>query len=316
MANFTAEDETNTTLKTERFRSSLPPSLAAFVIALNAFLAITASLGNALVLTALHKVTSIHPPTKLLFRSLAVTDLCVGLISQPLLAVHVIPRLTYINSNLSYYSEQVGGGSRFILCTISILTSTAISVDRLLALFLGLRYRHVVTLRRVRAIVSCFWLLSCSLGAWRYSTWGSGAARITFIVVMLLCLVASVFSYIKIYLRLRRRQLQVQGHLQQAQPPNAGGVVPLNIAKYKKTVSSIAWVQFTLLVCVLPYIVVGMLFTYKKIPPGVSGMVFFRMAVKILYFNSSLSPILYCWKTEQRSKTSSEGHTQTAKLLL
>ena len=55
----------------------------AILAGINIFLAITASLCNTLILTALHKVTSIYPPTKLLFQCLAVTDLLVGLISQP-----------------------------------------------------------------------------------------------------------------------------------------------------------------------------------------------------------------------------------------
>ena len=42
-----------------------------------------------------------------------------------------------------------------VLATVSILSSTAISLDRLLALMMGLRYRHVVTLRRVRALIIC-----------------------------------------------------------------------------------------------------------------------------------------------------------------
>ena len=51
---------------------------------LNILVSITAFLGNALILAALHKVSSIYPPTKLLFQCLAVSDLCVGLIRGPL----------------------------------------------------------------------------------------------------------------------------------------------------------------------------------------------------------------------------------------
>ena len=50
---------------------------------LNGFVAITAFLGNTLILVALHKETSLHAPSKLLLRSLATTDLCVGLIVEP-----------------------------------------------------------------------------------------------------------------------------------------------------------------------------------------------------------------------------------------
>ena len=55
-----------------------------FFSALNIFLSIVASMGNALTLGSLHKESSLHPPTKRLFRCLAVTDLCVGVIIQPL----------------------------------------------------------------------------------------------------------------------------------------------------------------------------------------------------------------------------------------
>ena len=58
-----------------------------FIAVLNVFLSITASLGNGLVLVALRKDSSLHPPSKLLLRNLAVTDLCAGLFSEPLYAV-------------------------------------------------------------------------------------------------------------------------------------------------------------------------------------------------------------------------------------
>jgi len=54
--------------------------------------------------------------------------------------------------------------STVVLAAVSILSSTAISVDRLLALMMGLRYRHV-SLRRVRALIICVWILSCALAA-------------------------------------------------------------------------------------------------------------------------------------------------------
>ena len=47
-------------------------------------LTITATIGNSLILVALHKETSLNPASKLLLRSLAITDLGVGVIGQPL----------------------------------------------------------------------------------------------------------------------------------------------------------------------------------------------------------------------------------------
>ena len=51
-------------------------------------LSITAFLTNSLILVALHKESSLHRPSKLLYRSLATTDLLVGLVAQPLYATY------------------------------------------------------------------------------------------------------------------------------------------------------------------------------------------------------------------------------------
>ena len=58
--------------------------------ALNIFLSITAFLGNTLVLVALHREISLHPSSKLLYRNLAITDLCVGIIAEPLAVIYWI----------------------------------------------------------------------------------------------------------------------------------------------------------------------------------------------------------------------------------
>ena len=86
MANSTEYE--NSTSATEVTSWNAYSTSMAILAGINIFLAITASLGNTLILIALHKVTSINPPTKLLFRCLAVTDLFVGLISQPLYLIH------------------------------------------------------------------------------------------------------------------------------------------------------------------------------------------------------------------------------------
>ena len=231
-------------MKTTTFRNGeqLLKGIGLFLVALNILPSVTAFLSNALILAALHKVSSIYPPTKLLFRCLAVTDLCIGLVLQPLYAMLVISQVTTnINWNKFYIVRFLQIFSTFVLCGVSILTSTAISVDRLLALLLGLRYRHV-TLRRVRAAI-IFWLSSFALCGWmRFS---GGNIFIVFIVVITLCLLTSLFSYNKIYLPLRHHQSQSQPQFHQAHPPSAGQI-PLNIARYKRTVSTIAWVQLKL----------------------------------------------------------------------
>ena len=79
--------------------------MAVFLFALNILLSITTTLGNALILFVLHRVSSLHPPTKLLFRCLAVTDLFVGLIAQPVGVIEIalyLPYITEINKNVLF----------------------------------------------------------------------------------------------------------------------------------------------------------------------------------------------------------------------
>ena len=175
-------------------------------------------------------------------------------------------------------------------------------MDRLLALIMGLRYRTVMTLRRVRVVIILFCLLSGIFGWWQHSAVDRKSTRSVLIVLMLLSLVVSFFCYTKIYLRLRHHQIQIQDHQQQQRQPRNGGEIPLNTARYKKTVFSIAWVQLTLLICYLPFSVIGMLVIYGEKPgsaPGGPSLASLYSAVSIFFLNSSLNPILYCWKIRE-----------------
>ena len=140
MVNLT-EGENVTVMKT-LLSANIRVSLYIAIAAVSILFSITASLGNILILIALRKATSIHPPTKLLFQCLATTDLDVGLISQPLMATLIL-----LVDNIDFKIRKVLSSYLWSLsiafCGVSVFTSTALSVDRLLALFLGLRYRHV-----------------------------------------------------------------------------------------------------------------------------------------------------------------------------
>ena len=286
MANIT--EDLNFTSNLNQELSSPPPNTRELFSALNIFLSITASLGNALILIALHKVSSIHSPTKLFFRCLAVTDLCVGIIVQPLFVIRIMYSLIKMNAHDVFYVRQVCYTLIWCLCAVSILTSTAISVDRLLALWLGLRYRHVVTLRRVRVVIICFWLIG-ALGGWSRMYRIDLAFNGAFVFVALF-LATMIFCYATIHLKLRHQQAQLHNNVTQSTIA-IGGRIPLNIARYKKTVSSILWVQLALVVSYVPFGITFMLSATDE-----PSFVAWRATETLIYLNSSLNPILYCWK--------------------
>ena len=262
------------------------------IAAANILFSITASLGNILILIALRKVISIHPPTKLLFQCLAITDLGVGLISQPLMATLFL--LTdNIDIEIWKICSQLHSSLSITLCGVSVFASTALSVDRLLALFLGLRYRHVVTLKRIRAVLACGCLaLLLTVLVWNFRT---KPARIIITIFLTLYLIISLFSYTKIVLRLRQHQSSVRDNAQQGQA-NTGGS-PLNLERYKRTVVSVALVQLALVICYLPFNIFNTLIHLKGIHPNIYFL--YHFTTTLLFLNSSLNPFLYCWRIKE-----------------
>ncbi|XP_078350020.1 adenosine receptor A3-like [Oculina patagonica] len=258
---------------------------------INILLSITAFLGNVLILVALNKETTLHPPSKILLHSLATTDLFVGLISEP---VYVVYLMSVVNERweictYAFASAFIAG---YLLGSVSILTLTAISVDRLLALLLGLRYRQVVTSNRTSVTVVTLWAVSVLASVMYF--WNHLITLWYSYVVIPLCLVISITSYTKIFYTLRHIRNPIQNEQQNQ-------AIPLNIARYRKAVSSVLWVQLTLLACYLPFVIDGIVGRVLSTQNELSSSAFLVKVCTntLVYLNSSLNPILYCWKIEE-----------------
>ena len=256
------------------------------LIVISILLSITAFLGNTLILAALRKESSLNRPSKLLLQSLAATDLCAGLISGPLLATFELS-LVKEHWHVCVFSGFASSITGFTFGGATLLTMTAISVDRLLALMLGLRYREVVTLTRMYVVVIAFWLGSGAVAA--VQLWNFEALRWYSYLVIPLCQATSAFCYIKIFRTLTLFRQQTR--LLQANH--------LDMVRCKNAISSALWLQFTLVICYLPFAVVNVVMVSTISPQNTmpSSLFVARLfAVVLTHLNSSLNPILYCWK--------------------
>ena len=255
-------------------------------------LTITATLGNSLILIALHKDTSLHPPSKILLRSLAITDLLVGALGQPV-TITVILSAFFERWDLCRITHILDQCLNGMLCATSLLTLTAISLDRLLALLLRLRYGQVVTIKRVRAVVVLFWLITCLTNI-LVSVWSVPLyyLHILQFITIFPALLISTYSYTRIFLTIRRQQKQLQDS-HGGQTRSSG----LNMARYKKTVHNALWVHLTLLTCYLPLALTSSL----TIVQGLNSSLFTAhvWGQCLVYLNSSLNPVLYCWKIKE-----------------
>ena len=262
-----------------------------FLSVINTFLSITAFWGNTLILVALRKDTSIHSSSKLLYRNLAITDLCVGVIVEP---PEVAYWISVVNRrwDICYYAWLTAFFPGVTLCSVSLITLTAISVDRLLALVLGLRYRQVVTLKRTRLI---------AIGGWIVSVAGASTSFLNLLIVSLFvyivtafCLVTTICAYTKIFMSLRHNQIHGQNHVVQGQSSQAN---TLNKARYRKAVCSALWVQVTLVICYPPFLLAAALTPQRGMP--LSTYLAREFTGTLVFLNSSLNPFLYCWKNRE-----------------
>ena len=262
-----------------------------FLSVVNIFLSITAFLGNVLIQVALHKETSLHPPTKLLLRTLSASDLIIGVIGHPLGVTFFLSSVKE-RWDICLYAVKAAFPVCYFLGLVSFLILTVISVDRLLALLLKLRYRQVVTLKRTWVTVITICTLSIIPSTMYF--WDENISIWCSIIATSLGLLISAFSYTKIFLKLRQNQSQVRQTLQQP----AGLAGQLNIARYRKAVYSALWLQLTLVVCYVPFgIIVEVLWLIQEFSPSMYLAEY--IAGTLVFLNSSLNPILYCWEIRE-----------------
>ena len=264
------------------------PTFYKAIVCFNIFLTTTGTLGNSLILVAFAKDSSLHAPSRLLLRSLTVTDLCVSTISQPL-AVTLLLWALNEKWNLCRVIEYSLPVATAIFSGASLSILTAIGVDRLLALLLRFRYRQVVTIKRVRAAVFVFWIKSSAVGA--IYICGQHLFFIVSVVLILLEVVISSYSYVRIFLAIRRQQTRVQVNALQT-----GNTTP-NMARYRRTVSNALWVHLTLMTCYIPFAIVTAVIAVHGPNPPLAMAEFSTLT--LVYMNSSLNPLLYCWKIKE-----------------
>ena len=206
--------------------------------------------------------------------------------------------------NICYYASVTNFISGLLLCVVSLFTLTALSVDRLLALVLGIRYRQVVTLRRTYLIVAAMWILSIVLALFTLIYYWNPQSHVPSRLlgtVIIVCLFTSFFSYTKIFITLRHNQHQVHSHISEGQPSQAVAFsCALTKTRYRKAVYIALWVQVALVACYLPFFITAIVLASQR-GRRVSSSVWLasQFTATLVYLNSSFNPLLYGWKIRE-----------------
>ena len=257
----------------------------------NAFFSFTAITLNIVTIIALRKPLTIPRAVKILLLSLAVSDLGVGLLAQPLYTTGLVmlikentqTRTFKITRNISY-------STGIFLAYASFFGVAALTADRYLAVHFYLRYQELVTQKRVVAVVISNWILSAI--PMLMSIWIPNAVGIVSVPVESACYLTTAFFYFKIYLAVRHHSNQI--HVLQAQLAQNNEGDMTNAARERKAAVGTFYVYLVFLICYLPSTCYGIIL--RSAGPSTMLVQFALYANTLIFLNSSLSPMIYSWK--------------------
>ena len=250
---------------------------------------IVSILANSLVIAAVWRTPSLRYPSIVFLCGLALSDVAVGLVVQPLyilvelLKIHGYPTGDDCNLETAFITLA------FVVCGVSFGNVTLISLDRYLAIQYPLRYDTIVTIPRVYFLTISCWVASTFFTS--LFLWNLTAFLYVVAIVITVFLGTSTFIHIKIYRIVRRHTNEIQAQEQALHITNE-----FNMARFKKTAINTFLVYYFLLICYLPISVAWSLLILtgsNNSPP-----LLWRLANTTVYLNSALNPFLYCWRLQ------------------
>nr|XP_054754263.1 adenosine receptor A2a-like [Lytechinus pictus] len=138
-----------------------PPLHQALVMIFFTPLILIIIFGNALVIVATYKEPRLRTQRYIILASLALSDLCIGLIATPL---ELYSRVVQDDITCSVAKSGYFTAWLYVLVYVSIVHIVLITVDRLIALKRPLRYVALVTTKRVCIVIAVVWTGGISYG--------------------------------------------------------------------------------------------------------------------------------------------------------
>ena len=262
----------------------------------NAYLSYIATMLNIVAIYAIRKTLSLPKNLKTLLLSLAVSDLGVGLLAQPMYVVYIMDsqqnNATNDTNNVIYLAFLIPV-NLFIFA--SLFGVTALCADRFLAIYLHLRYQELVTYKRVAAVVVSIWVISALISLIRFFI-PKNIMYVSFVIIISACIVTATSLSVKLYLTLRRHINQIQ--VQQVAQNDQGE----SVQRKRKSAMASLYVYLVFTVCDLPAICVLIIVaTNSETRIDVKQLQFYTLT--LVFLNSTLNPLIYCWKMKRIQHT-------------
>ena len=246
----------------------------------NNFLSYTAIMLNIVTMYAIRRTSSLPKTLKTLLLSLAFSDVGVGLFVQPLYTFSLVKWLKLDRPSCNTY--QVWNISNKLFSAASFLGVVAVSVDRVLAV-----HHH---LKRVVTVVISIWVFSAFISL--LVLWSSSATQnLVLLVIAATGFIVSFVVCTRIYLTVRRHKkqiqsMQIQEIVQAGEKANFTALIKSTVGLfYVYLVFLISYLPFS--ICIAVVRIYGSSIAFRKV---------FIFSWTLIFLNSSLNPVIYCWK--------------------
>ena len=248
--------------------------------ALNVPLMVIAVFGNTLVLAAILRTPSLRSPSIMLLCSLAVSDLLVGVVVQPVYFAYLQTAKDFLYQPLTIMI--------FFACGVSLYTITAISMDRFLSLHYHMRYPNLITARRAMGTSAILWSICFILSL--FSLWNNSLYFTSVAVNIVICILISTVCYIRIFKIVRQHQLHIHSQKQAVESLNTTNIQNMQRKKLYAINTFIYYI--VMIICYTPAFI-GI--SIHLISPN-QWTKSWMIAETVAFMNSSINPILYCWR--------------------
>ena len=248
--------------------------------AFNAFLCYTAVMLNSVTIYAIRKTSSLPKTLKTLLLSLVLSDLGVGFICQPFYVTLLVKWLQRDHSVCTTAFTVI----RILFTLASFLGVTALSADRFLAIHLHLRYKALVTHKRVLTVVISIWVFSLFISL--NNLWIPWINSVVLAIIVAVCFISAAIVHCKIYFAIEALQVQQRSAL--------SGEMMTNVATLKNAAVSSLYLYLVFLGCYLP----GSSILFAILVSGSNATIscLSLYSLTLVFLNSSLNPLIYCWK--------------------
>lgn len=255
---------------------------AFFLASVNVVFSLCGILGNVLVLIVVARNRQLHTVTNIFISSLALADLLVCTVAQPMNAVFLY----------GLPPNPVYGMTRKTFSYVSFLASISnmavLTIDRYIAIATPMQYHHKANFKSAFIQLCLIWVISLGLGI--PSGIKQSVQRITkYYTLALMAIIVPI--YIRIYMIARRQARIIARQTEHIEKDPKKKSDRENIAA--KTIGSVLGV---FIVCLLPLIVIPMIFRYSTDNRIVRRAL--KWAQTVALCSSAVNPVIYSLKTQ------------------